>query len=230
MKYHVNAKGEAAECNATVRSCPLGGEHYVTLDEAQFAAELSQLLGEKIDPKLAADQEELLDSKVEVKKVLRLLEGTAQTHQFIRALATNGAVQELAARDPRAQVDPNLMDYHHVEMLKLVTERYFAENKQQLLAMPPADVFSKEELSKAGSMEEIYSLTRGTLDESVAQLNRVRLLAGGEALSRADSDFLRRQGELTPQLALARIGEITTQFDSGMESRMAFLEVTNPIK
>lgn len=39
-KYHVSSSGEAAVCTATVRACPLGGQHFDSLEQAQFAADL----------------------------------------------------------------------------------------------------------------------------------------------------------------------------------------------
>lgn len=39
-KYHVSSSGKAAICTATVRACPLGGQHFDSLEQAQFAADL----------------------------------------------------------------------------------------------------------------------------------------------------------------------------------------------
>lgn len=38
VKYHITKSGKAAECGATVRVCPLGGEHYDSMREAALAA------------------------------------------------------------------------------------------------------------------------------------------------------------------------------------------------
>lgn len=35
-KYHINRKGEAAQCRATTRPCPLGGEHFDSAEEAMI--------------------------------------------------------------------------------------------------------------------------------------------------------------------------------------------------
>lgn len=226
MKYHVNAKGEAAICHASVKPCPLGGEHYASLDEAEFAAELSELLGERISPSpVAAEAQSMLDVSAESRRAIELIESTTESHQFIHALVN---AEKPEVRGALSQLGIERLDERQkFEAFKLLSENYFDLYGSKLSALPPADVFSTGHVPGSQSPEEHYAMARKTLDSSVGVLARVRLLTHPEDPKNAEERaYLAAQGEMTTEMAVAKISELSEGFYASMRESIAFVLMT----
>lgn len=242
MKYHVNAKGEADVCNASVRSCPLGNQHYETLDEAEFAAELSALVGERIEPapsptprisdevfaKIEADTvamvSQFFDVKAESRRVIQMINDTSSTHQFFYGLlhADNAQSAFLASELGLSELDDHLKH----RALKKLAEDYFEEHGAALKTLPPEDVFSLAKVSGHGSDAEAYALTRQTLASSVGVIERIRLLTTQEPRNDEERAYLSAQGEMTVEMVVEKARQITSEFRAGLSDSMAFVGLT----
>lgn len=180
MKFHLNYKGEAGKCNATVGACPFGGDedHFSSESEARKAYENAQ----------AAFNAPVKKTPSEVIRALNLDK------------ASDGMLTDLK---DELQTKPwgELTDDEHVAVAAITSVQEQRARQASAMASPPKQALSPDQVLE---YERMADLTKGKvspselaeadgfdasdIDERIAGFKQDRIVAAENARARADAN------------------------------------------